>query len=273
MTFYSYTPKPPLSQFVEVIWSMQTAGARPSRQRVYPTGMMELVIHLADRHLSWFDGTHRQSVRVPLLAGPYSRAFMIDPSEYTAVLGVRFKPGALGMFFQLPAHELHNTDVALEDLRPEEAASLHDMLISASSQTGRFQALERYLVNKLPNGRLAHPAVSHAVREFVKRPGVRAIADIQADSGLSHTRFIQVFREHVGLTPKLFCRIQRFRSVLQYIESGLPVNWAEVAASCGYYDQAHLINDFRTFSGITPVTYALAETRSRRQFTEGSTAL
>jgi AraC-like DNA-binding protein len=69
---------------------------------------------------------------------------------------------------------------------------------------------------------------------------------------------IQLFREHVGLTPKLFCRVRRFRAALDRIENGIPVRWAELAADCGYFDQAHLIRDFRAFAGITPLKYSRA---------------
>jgi AraC-like DNA-binding protein len=67
-----------------------------------------------------------------------------------------------------------------------------------------------------------------------------------------------LFREHVGLTPKLFCRVRRFRAMLDQITKGRPVNWAKLAADCGYFDQAHLIRDFRAFAGITPVEYSRA---------------
>jgi AraC-like DNA-binding protein len=224
---------------------------------------MQLVVHLADRNLSFYDGTNRQSVRVPLLAGPYSRSFLIDPSEFTAVLGVRFKPGACRVFFPVPAHELHNRDVPLEDLYPQEAARLYDELLASGALHVQFRVIERYLIGKVPSGLAVHPVVEYAIQEFLKEPGVRAIADLQLETGLSHTRFIQIFRDHVGLTPKLFCRIQRFKTVLRHIERGAPVSWAEVAAACGYFDQAHLIHDFRAFSGITPVAYAQTAERAK----------
>jgi len=65
-----------------------------------------------------------------------------------------------------------------------------------------------------------------------------------------------MFREEVGLTPKLYCRIRRFQQVLALIRCGKPVEWADIALSCGYFDQAHFVHDFRAFSGITPSAYA-----------------
>ena len=226
---------------------------------------MQLVIHLADRSLSFFEGPERHSVRVPLIAGPYSKAFSIDPAEFTAVLGVQFKPGAARLFFRLPANELHNMDVPLEDLYPQDVSRLRDQLLSAEGLAAKFQMLEQYLLGRVRGATPLHPAVEYSVGEFTRRPGIRAVAEVQAETGISHTRFIQVFREQVGLTPKLFCRLQRFRTVLQRIENGRPVNWAEVAADCGYSDQPHLIHDFRAFSGMTPLEYAITQQHSEHE--------
>jgi len=92
------------------------------------------------------------------------------------------------------------------------------------------------------------------------------------DTGLSHTRFIQLFRENVGLTPKLFYRVRRFRTLPDRIGKGMPVNWAELAVDCGYFDQAHLIRDFRAFAGITPLEYSRAMPDSDSRFLAISTA-
>ncbi|MGH7718113.1 MAG: helix-turn-helix domain-containing protein [Gemmatimonadaceae bacterium] len=73
--------------------------------------------------------------------------------------------------------------------------------------------------------------------------------------GLSHRRFLDVFTAHVGVTPKVFCRIRRFQRVLQRVHEGGEVEWARVALSCDYYDQAHFIREFQAFSGVNPSTY------------------
>src|ERR1700723_2688114 len=108
-----HKPAFPLSQYVELIWRTTNSGTLPSRQRVYPDGSMALVIHLKQPTLSFFIDVQSQSIRVPLLAGPYPRSVHIDPSESTAGIGVLFRPGAARMFFPVAAHELHNTDIPL----------------------------------------------------------------------------------------------------------------------------------------------------------------
>ena len=249
-----YRPPFPLSQHVELMWRVTNSGVLPSRQRVYPNGAMALVNHLRKPAASFYIDDVPQSIRVPLLAGPYSRSFHIDPSESTAVIGILFRPGAARMFFPVAAHELHNADIALHDLNAREADRLLNEVCAATGELAQFRVLERYLNLKLKTATAIHPAVRYAVGLLSRDDGIR-VRQVQLDTGLSHTRFIQLFHEHVGLTPKLFYRIRRFRTLLDRIDQGVHVNWSEVAIDGGYFDQAHLIRDFRAFAGITPLEY------------------
>jgi AraC-like DNA-binding protein len=86
-------------------------------------------------------------------------------------------------------------------------------------------------------------------------PHARTISEVIERSGLSRKRFIRLFRDEVGQTPKLFSRIRRFQELLRIVESGRRVDWAELALMCGYFDQAHFIHDFRAFSGLNPGSY------------------
>jgi AraC-like DNA-binding protein len=85
------------------------------------------------------------------------------------------------------------------------------------------------------------------------------VRDIAREVGLPQRQFIQLFNSHVGLTPKVFSRIQRFQRARVLAEKLETPHWAELALNCGYFDQSHLINDFQEFSGSTPGTYSLQQ--------------
>jgi len=258
MVYRTYKPASLLSPYVELMWQRAHSGMPPSWERAYPNGGMALVIHLKKPTATYFVDGQVHRIRVPLLAGPYSRSFHFDPSESTAVIGVLFRSGAGRTFFPIAAHELHNTDIALHDLYPDEADCLLNELCAASGEDAQFRIVEEYLTSKLKNGVPIPKAVRYAVRELSSAGALPSIREIQLATGLSHTRFIQVFREYVGMTPKLFARVRRFRTLVGRIEKGLPVNWAALAADSGYFDQAHLIHEFRAFAGITPVEFSSA---------------
>lgn len=99
-----------------------------------------------------------------------------------------------------------------------------------------------------------HSEVDFALRELrqTPTPTVRAVID---QIGCSNRHFNQLFRDQVGLTPKLFCRVRRLRQVLYQIAGKSQVDWADLAFTCGYFDQAHLIHDFRSLAGCTPTEY------------------
>jgi AraC-like DNA-binding protein len=90
---------------------------------------------------------------------------------------------------------------------------------------------------------------------FAREPCVQSISEVAAELGVSHKHFIEQFRREVGLTPKLFCRIRRFQQVLSRVQTRQAVAWVDVACSCGYFDQAHFVNDFVAFSGVNPSAY------------------
>jgi AraC-like DNA-binding protein len=98
-----------------------------------------------------------------------------------------------------------------------------------------------------------HPAVALALAEFDR--GAPTVGQVMDRIGLSRRRIIQVFTEQVGLTPKLYCRIQRFQQALRRVHRRKTVDWVQVALDCGYYDQAHFVHDFQAFSGLNPSAY------------------
>jgi AraC-like DNA-binding protein len=106
---------------------------------------------------------------------------------------------------------------------------------------------------KLP--RLACPVAKVRLREFQRDAGLLSSAKTAEAANLSQRRFIQIFRNQVGLTPKLFCRIERFQRILERIADIDDVDWLDVALSCGYFDQSHFIHDFREFTGLRPTEY------------------
>ena len=258
MRSYRHVPGPPLSDFVALLWMYEGYHQPHEKERLLPDGSMELVINLNEDMTRVYDPHHTerfQTLRGPVVVGAHSEFFVIDTAEQHTVAGIHFKPGGAFPFLDLPASELQNTLVSLEDLWGTPAGQLRERLLEAATPPAKLRVLEQVLLARAAQRLQRHPAVAFALHEFYGLPHTRTIADVTAQIGLSAKRFIQVFSGEVGLTPKLFCRVRRFQRVLRRIGNGRAVEWAAVAADCGYFDQAHFIHDFRAFSGINPSTY------------------
>jgi AraC-like DNA-binding protein len=257
MIHHFHIPSPPLSEFVALFWYYEGYALPHAKERLLPTGTTELVINLLEDRIETFSGEDStpQTFRGGVVCGPHSEYFVIDTSQEETIIGVHFKPGGAFPFFKLPAGELHNLHVSLGDLWGSAAFELRERLLAVAAPQARLRLLEQFLLTRLAKPLARHPAVSFALKEFQSVPHARTITELTNQIGLSARRFIQVFGEQVGLTPKLYCRVQRFQEVLRQVGMSAEVDWVDVAASCGYFDQAHFIHDFQNFSGFTPTVW------------------
>jgi len=266
MLYLTHVPRPPLSQFVNLLWLYEGYSQPHAKERVLPTGEMQIVINLQEDRSYVYDreDTDRcQTFRGPLLSGAHSQYQVISTAAQASIIGVHFRPGGAFPFLRMPAGELRDTSVSLEALWGRAAEDLRDRLLEAATHQARFEVLERVLLDELARGCDRHAAVGFALRQFMAEPHMTTIASVSGQIGLSPKRFIQVFRDETGFTPKVFCRIRRFQQALGHMEGRKCVAWAEVALDCGYFDQAHFNHDFRAFSGLNPSTYLVNQTAHR----------
>ena len=242
MTYCRRAPRPPLSEYIEWLWLFEGGTSSHASERALPTGTVELVINLRDDIEGSFDS---------VVAGPHSRFFVLDTSRPRSVIGVHFKPSGAYPFFARPLDELSNQHVPLEALWSAQASLLRERLLAAETGEVKLLLLERALLSLCrPHSR--HAAIDHALGAF--RHGRRRIADVVEGIGMSQRRFIRLFSDEVGLTPKSFCRVRRFQRAVGLLHRAQTVDLAETALGCGYFDQSHMIHDFQDFAGVSPAT-------------------
>ena len=141
------------------------------------------------------------------------------------------------------------------------ARSLLDNLRDLPSPQARLRGLEQFLLPRFNGCMTRHPVVDFALSRFHHAPGISSVRDVAKSTGWSERRFSQIFREHVGFSPKVWTRILRFQRAVQQLHSGVDLPWAELALDCGFYDQSHFANEFRAFSGIDATTYSAGARR------------
>src|SRR5262249_3956448 len=145
------------------------------------------------------------------------------------IIGVHFKPGGAFPFLGLPAGDLADTHVDLETLWGSSASRLQEQLCEASTPHERFQLLENALLRGFCHKVEQHYAVSTALEMFGRNQAGPIVREVAKYLGLSQRRFIQVFKVEVGMTPKLFSRIQRFQQTRTLIQQNRSPNWATFA--------------------------------------------
>lgn len=262
MIYLEHTPAPPLNRFVRSLWYARAPQPGHRRERVLPTGRTQVILNLArDYTLDAREDGLLVKAAPSLVVGARSVYEVVDTSDMADLIGLVFEPGALPVFAGDAADLFSNRTVDLEDIWGGAARGLRDRLREIPSPAGKLEVLEADLLGRL-HIRLTqkpvrlHVAVGFALDYFERAPGVATVAEVARSTGWSERRFSQVFREQVGLAPKVWCRIQRFQRAVQRLHAGAEVRWTELALDCGFYDQAHFANEFRAFSGIDPTTYS-----------------
>ena len=264
----TYTPASPLGDFVHDFWLYDNYVPGHLKDRILPSGTIELVINLREDEFRIYHPLRPERCdRFPgaLVSGAYGRIFLIDTAEDKSVIGVHFRPGGACSFLGLPAGELADAHVDLETLWGRAAVDLRERLCMAATTAERFRLLEESLLARLVQPPKQHDAVSLALDAFDRMEGGSTVHEVARRAGLSHRRFIQVFSAEVGMTPKLFSRIQRFQRTMARVRQTTAPDWAQVAVDCGYFDQSHMIRDFLEFSGLSPAAYLRQQHRLRQE--------
>jgi AraC-like DNA-binding protein len=168
---------------------------------------------------------------------------------------VNLTPAGAYMFLGMPMSEITNTAIGLEEVLGAPGAELGERLAYATGWDARMDIIDALIEERMKRARAASPAVVWAWQQLVKSGGNANIGTLAERIGWSRKHLISRFREQIGLPPKTAGRVLRFNRVLRLAARGPEMSWAAIAMTCGYYDQAHLIRDFREFAGVPPMGY------------------
>lgn len=256
MIYIERKPNTHLRRFVRSLWYAKAPFVPHARERILPSGCAQIVLSLSRDFLTDCpEGQPEQRVAPALLVGQRSRYEIIATADLLDIAGVLFEPGALPAFVPDRADLLSNQRVPLDQIWPGTADTLRARILEASSPQARLRVLDNWLATLLTESYLPHPAVEFALQQGAEDSNRLSIADLTRSTGWSERRFSQIFREQVGFPPKVWLRLQRFQRALRQLRAGVEIPWAELAVECGFYDQAHFANEFRSFSGIDVTTY------------------
>jgi AraC-like DNA-binding protein len=272
MEFVLHVPLPPVSRFVENI--TYYAGAMPNhrREKLIPDGAIQIIVDLTETPKRLYAGeTAAEGVdfRKAWISGMQRKFIVIEAQQHSSMLVVRFQPGGAEALFRQAATEMTDSVFGLDDVLGRASASLRDRVLEARGAAARLAAAEAWVMEQRGAQGVIDPLVVHLAARLNRPAGLR-IADLCDEVGYSTRHVLEKFRHAVGITPKQYARINRFKQLLAVLaqrgaydpEFGadpLPApDWSALAAELRYSDQSHLVNEFRGFAGMTPGAYVAA---------------
>lgn len=186
-----------------------------------------------------------------LLVGPQTTRVNIEMGRQHLMVCVVFHPGGMHRLLHLPMHKILDMDLDAEDLFGPIIKALNEQLKDASGNMAIINAIETFLIKKATGIKELLP-VDHALKELVKMDGNISVEELASLSCLSLRQFERQCKERIGLSPKMYSRLVRFSKAYRLKEKNIGISWGRIAASCGYFDQMHLIRDFKEFAGVNP---------------------
>jgi AraC-like DNA-binding protein len=226
------------------------------------------VLHLGEPFAQEDD--HGRPVAQPraLAAGQLTAPLRLLPRPGAEVVGIRLRTGAARQLLRVPQRELTGRIVPLADVVPRLAPRLLDAACIAEPRA-RLERLARALAHALGDPR---PGALDAALSRLESGGVHTATALAASVGLTPRTLQRRFQEEVGLDPTLLRRIVRFRTAFALLEALPPGRWGRVAPRAGYFDQAHLIREFRRFAGASPSVFFGAGPQLARAFSGAPSA-
>ncbi len=265
MNFCQIRPSAAVGRFVDHYWMLEDRSPASGVQRIVPDGRPELILNFGNPFESHKDGVWTSQPEC-FFVGQITGPLLLRPSGPAGMLGITFRPHGATQLLGLPMCELTDSAVALADLSRRLFREL-ERVRELSSLTQALAALDPILHAFAEQTLIDDDPVSYAVRDIERTSGLVRVSEVADRIGWSTRQLQRRFKDSVGMSPKLFGRMQRFQGIFRTME-GPGSDWVNAAIDYGYYDQAHLIRDFREFSGKTPTALLGQEIDLSRRFVQ-----
>ncbi|MFD2077530.1 AraC-type DNA-binding protein [Actinopolymorpha cephalotaxi] len=257
MEYVGRPPASPLDRFVDDIYCL-TGVPHHTRMNVPPMPSAHLFLNLGDPVHLWDSDSPAQPavLRDGWFTGVWTRRFVVEYPARVRLVGVHFKPWGLSPFIDVPASELRDRWVPVDDVWRRSLDRIRNRLGTAASATETLRLVEGELRTRLAEApKRGLDLVRYTGVRLEACHGVVPVGALTDAAGVSTNHLATLFKAHVGVTPKQVARIYRFARLILSVDARGPVDWPELAHAGGYFDQAHLSREFKDFTGHTPTDY------------------
>ena len=258
---YEFNPSEALRPYVECYWYQNFDGdikAAAPIQRCVPLGMTEIIFHLNEHDCEVFFAGEWRKLPHAFVVGVYKDAVIWKSTGGCRIFGIRMKPEALIEIFNIPAAMLANDYADIHDFFGRDMSALTGSIIGETHVSNLIAYTERFLLGQMKYASRQMNYVSEATRMIRASKGNLRLETLSEQLYISERQLQRSFKDGIGISPKAYQRIIRFRNAYEYLQHTADnFSWADVSYSFGYSDQAHVIRDFKQFTGAVPTALLL----------------
>lgn len=189
------------------------------------------------------------------VSGVQTSKFSRELRGASRVFGVKFRPGAFRPFLDTPVSLLADRDIPAECVFGKAIKPLQAILVSSATDSAKINAANAFFCDRLPESDPALTLAGQLVERILDDREIKTVDDLARQTAMSKRSLQRLFREYVGVSPKWVIQRYRLHELIEQSNSGSRIDWPHLALELGYFDQAHLINDFKSMVGYSPTEY------------------
>jgi AraC-like DNA-binding protein len=246
-----------LSQYVKQYWSLESCmpTGKEHIQRIVPNGLFEMIFYFGNRPETT-DPNKPINDNV-ILTGQLKYYHDLKVTGNLSLFAIYFLPHGLSMFLDIPIREIFNYSIPLRLIIKDKVNQLEDDLSMAETFEQRIVIAENFLISQIQKNekKYKYDRIRNVINYINQAKGILDIEELASKTFLSRKQFERTFSDFIGTSPKQFLKIVRFQNAIYEKSKNTELNLTEIAHKCGYFDQSHMISDFKALSGITPKDY------------------
>jgi AraC-like DNA-binding protein len=227
----------------------------PLLNTILPGTGTSITFNFGDR---WSAGrTLRTASELPaaFVIGPVLRPRLLRVGRSVRAIGAAFPAILTRAIFAVPPTQLVDQIVPLHSLWPIDEVERLTAALASAPTAGAMRMLKDRLLEDHGTGLDRTHFAHHATRQMRKAGGRVSINELAQRYGMSRQKFAREFADATGLSPKMHARLTRFQALVGRLLTTDVSQWVEVSSDAGFYDQAHMINEFRALAGVSPVEF------------------
>lgn len=252
MKYREYCPHILLTPYIEAYWTVSGFVEKEEHHKILPDGCVDIIFSLEET-------SHQSGLKsmFPNIVGTMTTYLEGSYLNNISLLGIRFKPAGFTAFTQIPIYEFTDQRIDLTSIESLFDEEFYYELPSKETAEKRIQEIDKYFLKRLKNIFKLDQQIVYAIELIRQTEGKLSLMTVASESCLSIRHFERRFKTAIGIAPKTFSKVVKFQHTLSYLKKNNHLSIISLAIDCGYYDQAHLIKDFKSLSGNPPSHFKL----------------
>jgi len=190
-----------------------------------------------------------------IIYGVQTHKFTRKLEGQSQVFGVKFRPGGFRAFIDHPVSKLADREISAISVFGTDVETLGVTVLSSIPEDEKVKAADAFFQARVPKRNKYVDLADQLVGRIFSEPEIKTVDDLVSETGIGKRSLQRIFNEYVGVSPKWVIRRYRLHELIEKLNSRDQLDWAQLALDLGYFDQAHLINDFRQIIGYSPTQF------------------